>query len=296
MGFVCLLQQLMASPRWHQEEAENHPARDWHCPPSAQGLRTCLQLAHATGWGCTCPLAFAARGNGFFPPFQTFPSNHKGPETCVKPKPPKYPTKSQQNPSNPGAGTSRENHPRAPRATPGHSSADLGQRLGPGTAGFLPCRARSRTSAGSRAGAHGHAASPSPAELTAARAAPSHRVPRTSATSRLSWTPCGLGWRLRLLRNSGDLAEPWGGRGPQRAGRAARPPGQTQAARHWWAGPTRQPHWHSRVASWTPRAGAPIPQDSDVGRLIRAINPQTGLGRLGQSFNYSRLPGAKQLN
>lgn len=45
-------------------------------------------------------------------------SNQRGPETCVKPKPPKYPAKSQQNPLNPMARTSRK-----PQCTKSHSGA-----------------------------------------------------------------------------------------------------------------------------------------------------------------------------
>lgn len=69
------------------------------------GSRDCLQvtLRRATGAGFDFALWHLQPWGTPGSPLQIFPPDHKGPETCVITKPPKYPTKSRRNPSNPGA-------------------------------------------------------------------------------------------------------------------------------------------------------------------------------------------------
>lgn len=99
-------------------QGETGPTRRWRCPswgpallpkcPGGSGPVAACSSSHATALGLYLPIDICHPWERFFSPLQTFPSNHRGPETCVKPKPPKYPMKSQQNPSNPGDGTSRK--------------------------------------------------------------------------------------------------------------------------------------------------------------------------------------------
>lgn len=90
----------------------------------------CRQLSSHHGPG-SLPASTCHPWERFFSSLQ-ISSNQRGPETCIKPKPPKYPAKSQQNPWNPVAGASRK-----PQCTKSHHGAATARyRCWPGTSGI----------------------------------------------------------------------------------------------------------------------------------------------------------------